>query len=168
MLFVKTFIECIEILYSLLFGINIFSIIFKEKEVRQMARKTAGVKAMRLKLEDKIVSMDILKKRDKNIEDRSLLIVTEKGFGKKVKLNQFRVQKKGGSGIRAIKVNQRSGDLIFSQILDEEKKDLILISKNSKIIRIELDTLPNLRRDAIGVKLMKLDSNDKTVFALCV
>jgi len=157
---------------------------FKEKEVREMGRQAAGVKGFRLKKpssraqaegNDEVVGMDIIKNQEPATKNKELkqekqflLVVTENGFGKRTDLKQFRTQKRGGAGIRAVKVDGKSGDLVASRVLTSQEEDLIVISQRGQTIRSRISLIPILGRMARGVKIMKLEEKDKVVSATCV
>ncbi len=141
------------------------SIRFKEKDVRPMSRSAAGVRGIRLKKDDKVIGMDIIKNTSKK---GYLLVVTENGFGKKTKISLYKVQKRGGTGIKTAKTNQKTGELVASLLIDEtslstyKKGDIIIISSLGQVIRIPLKAVPILGRDTQGVRLMRFkEKTDK-------
>lgn len=141
------------------------SIRFKEKDIRPMSRSAAGVRGIRLKKGDKVVGMDIIKNTSKK---GYLLVVTENGFGKKTKISLYKVQKRGGTGIKTAKTNQKTGELVASLLIDEtplssyKKGDIIIISSLGQVIRIPLKAVPILGRDTQGVRLMRFkEKTDK-------
>ncbi len=141
---------------------------FKENEIRELGRTASGVKAMRLKKEDKVVggcAIDF--KKDKNKEEY-LLILTENGFGKKTNVEEYRLQKRGGSGIKAANINLKTGDLVFANVLYGNEEDLIVISRKGHIIRTSVSSVPKLGRAAQGVKIMKLEPGNSAASAICV
>ncbi len=141
------------------------SIRFKEKDLRETSRQAIGVKAMRLEKDDEITAIDIISKKESG---DNLLIITEKGFGKRVKIKEFRIQKRGGSGIKAISIKEKTGFLIFAKVLTQKEQNLFVISKEGQIIKTGLNIIPLLSRSAIGVKIMKLKDSDKIVTATCI
>ena len=141
------------------------SIRFKEKDLRSMGRATAGVRGMRLIKGNEIIGMDIIKiNQIKNY----LLVVTENGYGKRTKIKEYRLQKRGGSGIKAVKITEKTGEVVFSQILEEEEKDLLIISKKGQVIRIPIGSISILGRATSGVRVMRLSSGDKVASAICL
>jgi len=147
------------------------------KEIRAMGRQAAGIKGMRLKKEDKIVGMDIIKKEEgrrqksedkgQKAEKQYLLVVTENGYGKRTDLTEYRLQGRGGSGIKTAKIVQKTGDLVFSKLISDEE-DLIVISQKGKVIRTKISQIPKLSRVTQGVKIMKLEEGDKVASATCI
>ena len=137
---------------------------FKEKEIRTMGRQAAGVKGIKLKKGDEVVGMDIIKIKAQG----NLLVVTENGYGKKTNLKEYRLQKKGGMGIRAVKITEKTGNLIVSQILTGGEEDLIVVSQKGQVIRTKTSQIPKLSRAAQGVRIMKLEKEDKVASATCI
>ena len=136
---------------------------FKEKDARPMGRSAAGTRGMRLKKGDVIVGMDIVKGAE-----GKLLVITENGYGKTTELKQFKVQKRGGSGIKIANVSAKTGKIVAIQVLLGELEDLIAISAKGQVIRTPLKTIPNLGRATQGVRIMKVDSGDKLASIACV
>ena len=94
--------------------------------------------------------------------EEKLLIVSENGFGKTSKINLFKIQRRGGSGLAAAKVTPKTGKIVSSRLIgQEEKEDLLIISQNGQVIRIPLKTIPSLGRSTQGVRIMRLKENDK-------
>jgi len=143
------------------------SIRFKEDDVRAMGRTAAGVKGIKLRNDDKLVRMDIIMK-SKDKKDLKILVVTQNGFGKKTDLKYYKIQKRGGVGIKTAKINSKTGDIVVSQILDKEQEDLIAISKKGQVIKTKLKSVSCLGRATQGVKVMKLRQGDKVVSVACI
>jgi len=147
---------------------------FKEKEIRLMGRTAAGVRGIRLKKGDEVVGMDIIKNpksRFQNpklkVEKNYLLVVTENGYGKRTDLREYRLQGRGGAGIKTAKITQKTGDLVASKVLTAEE-DLIVISQRGQVIRAAISTISKLSRATQGVKIMKLEEEDKVASATCI
>lgn len=131
------------------------SIRFKEADVRPMGRNAAGVRGIKLKdAKDAVVAMDII---DRDAKDMELLVLSQNGYGKRTLLKQFKVQKRGGSGMKAMKVTPKTGALVGALVTHEESmdNDLILTSTKGTIIRILLKSVPLLGRVTQGVRVMK-------------
>jgi DNA gyrase subunit A len=134
---------------------------FDEKDVRAMGRTAAGVKGMRLKKDDLLISMDLVSKRD-NTDNVQLLIVTENGLGKKTDLKFYKKQHRGGSGIKTLKVTPKTGRIVSLHVIDKsEEHDLVIISKQGQTLRTPVGKISTLGRATQGVRLMTLDSGDK-------
>lgn len=133
---------------------------FKEADVRQMGRTAAGVTAMRLSKGDYIVSADVLKKDDKKSE---ILIVTRQGYGKATPTKEYKVQKRGGSGIKTAKVTTKTGDVVCGIVLSEEERhdgELVIMSQKGQVIKLPLKDVPTLGRQTQGVRVMKMREGD--------
>ncbi len=131
------------------------SIKFSSKDVRSMGRNSAGVHGIRLKKEDMVKTMAVIRKKEQKI----LLVLSKNGLGKKTALKKFRTQKRGGSGIKAMQINEKTGPLTGAIVLREEES-LIVISTHGKLIRVALKNIPTLNRNTQGVKIMKLKKDD--------
>ncbi len=138
------------------------SIRFLEKNVRPMGRSAAGVKAIRLKKEDQVVSMSIIRKEI--IKDCQILIITEKGYGKRTDISKYKKQSRGGSGIKTANLTAKTGQITSSHIIEKEmieKKDLIVSSSKGQIIRTALEDISLLGRATQGVRIMNLKNEEK-------
>ena len=141
---------------------------FSEKDVRPMGRSAAGVTGMRLKKGDQIISMDIIRK-EVNVKDLEVLIVTENGLGKKTEAAYYKVQKRSGSGIKTLKVTPKTGKIVAMYILNnKEEHDLVIISKAGQTIRTPLNSVSTLGRATQGVRVMRLDEGDKVASATII
>ncbi|MDD3487799.1 MAG: DNA gyrase subunit A [Candidatus Pacebacteria bacterium] len=135
------------------------SIRFSEKEARAMKRSASGVIGMKISLDDKVVSLiPIELKEQKN--KQQIIVISENGFGKKTNLGEYRKQKRGGRGIKTIKITAKTGNLVKSRLaLDEEF--LVAVSQKGQVIKAPLQSIPVLGRSTQGVRIMKLESGDK-------
>lgn len=136
------------------------SIRFKESDVRQMGRTAAGVNVMKLGKGDVIVSADVLSKEGKSDE---ILVVMENGFGKTTPAKEYKVQKRGGSGIKTAKITSKTGTVVGAAIVSAEDKaegELIVMSKKGQVIKLSLKDVPSLGRQTQGVKVMKMRAGD--------
>jgi DNA gyrase subunit A len=138
------------------------SIRFKESDIREMGRGAAGVRAISLRDKDAVISAVIAKPEDETL---SLLVVSEKGFGKRSKLSEYKIQKRGGSGIKTAKVNLKTGVLITGKIVRSNEEELLAISKGGQLIRIAISEVPTLGRQTQGVRVMKIKGTDSVASA---
>ena len=149
---------------------------FKEKEIREMGRTASGVKGIRLKKGDEVIGMDIVKAQsakrkaqNKEVKTKNyLLVITENGYGKRTEISQYRLQSRGGSGIKTSQVSSKTGDLIAAKVLSSEIEDLIAISQKGQVIRAKISQIPKLSRSTQGVRLMRLEQGDKIASTACV
>jgi len=163
------------------------SIRFKEKEIRSMGRSAAGVKGIRLKKGDEVVGMDVIKAQSSKLKAQSskeyLLVVTENGYGKRTDLKEYRLQGRGGTGIKTAKVTPKTGNLVASKALTTrvlakgeneakaslpDEEDLIVISQRGQVIRTAISSIAVLSRPTQGVRIMRLEEGDKVASATCI
>lgn len=140
------------------------SIRFKESDVREMGRTASGVKVLSLKGSDKVVASDVVRKDHK---DATLLVFTEQGYGKQTRIKEYKVQKRGGSGIKTAQVTTKNGNIIAGVIITEENDELVSISKKSQVIRVDIKEIPSLGRQTQGVRVMKLRAGDSLASLIC-
>jgi len=138
---------------------------FKEEDVREMGRAAAGVRGMKLKPGDRIVGADVVRKRYK---ESYLLSGSEKGYGKRTPLKEYKIQKRGGSGIKTAKVTNKTGELIVAKVVTEDDSEIVVISKQSQVIRVALDEVPSLGRQTQGVRIMRLREGDSIATFICL
>ncbi len=139
---------------------------FKETDARQMGRAAQGVRAMRLKKGDILVGADAIKGNEKEAE---LLVVSELGYGKKTNIKEYRIQKRGGSGIKTAKITSKTGNLVTAKIVNAgEYEGLIAISKKGQAIRTRLEEIHAHGRATQGVRIMKLGSKDSLASITCL
>ena len=150
---------------------------FKEKDIREMGRPASGVRGIRLRRGDGVVGMDIIKEtRDKRQETgikkqetkNYLLIITEKGFGKRTDLAEYRLQGRGGAGIKTAKITPKTGEIVSSMLLDGGEEDLIVISQKGQVIRTKISQIAKLSRATQGVRIMKLEEGDRVASSTCI
>lgn len=124
---------------------------FSSADVRATGRSTAGVRGMKMKRDDAVVSCDVVR------DEAAVLIVTDAGYGKRTKLEHFHRQGRGGQGVRAIKLTARKGRVVaaFMVSLDDE---IFVIASGGVVIRMPVRDISSQGRDATGVKVMNLDA----------
>jgi len=131
---------------------------FNEKDARPMGRVSRGVRGIRLRAGDQVIGMDIVE------EGSSIFVISELGYGKRTKIAQFTAHKRGGVGIRSAVVNKKTGNLIGVKTLTgDDTQEVIIISKNGQTIRLGIKNIPELGRATQGVRIMRLNDNDKAV-----
>jgi DNA gyrase subunit A len=128
---------------------------FSEDDTRPMGRTARGVRGVRLRPNDRVVGMDVV---DENA--RSLLVISEKGYGKITKVENFPSHKRGGVGIKAAVVTAKTGPIISVQTLDPDASEVLLISSHGQAIRVGLKDIPTLGRTTQGVRIMRLADDD--------
>jgi DNA gyrase subunit A len=132
------------------------SIRFHESDVREMGRATAGVKGIELSKGDQVIGMVVVHER------AELLVVSEKGIGKRSDLADYRVQRRGGKGIITMQQTPKTGDLVaLKDVLPDD--ELMMITKGGIIIRCPVQGIRVSGRNTQGVKLMNLDEGDRII-----
>ena len=127
---------------------------FKENDVRRIGRTAMGVKGMQLDPDDNIVGMQLDHQGD------SLLIVSEKGMGKRTKMGDFKVQKRGGKGVKCYKITEKTGNVVGVKAVTGEH-EIMMITSEGIIIIIRMEEVSILGRITSGVKLINLSENIK-------
>jgi len=133
---------------------------FKESDVRAMGRGAGGVRGVRLKKDDRVIGVDAVFKGQKG---NQLMVVSENGYGKRTDLKLYKIQKRGGSGIKTASVTSKTGKLVSGRIVnaDEIESDLFVTSTKGQIIRIPLKSISVLGRATQGVRIMNMKNGDK-------
>jgi DNA gyrase subunit A len=134
---------------------------FEASDLREMGRTAGGVRGIKLGKDDEVVSLAISTKENK--DKAKLLVITKNGYGKQTLVSDFKVQNRGGTGIKAVKVTEKTGDLVGAKIVFEEHSEVIAMSEKSQVIRIALDTVPSLGRDTQGVRIMRMKDGDVVI-----
>jgi DNA gyrase subunit A len=137
---------------------------FRERDVRPMGRTASGVKGIRLRKGDELVGMKVIRE---GLKDGYLLVISENGFGKRTDLKEYRIQKRGGGGIKTAKVTSKTGQIAVIEIL-EDQTELITISKKGKVLKTKISSIPKLSRSTQGVRIMNLEEKDKVASATCL
>lgn len=134
------------------------SIRFHESDVNPTGRASMGVRGIRLKGSDEVIDMDIVKDPEK----AELLVIMENGLGKCSKVSDYREQSRGGSGVKAANVTAKTGKIVGAKILDDQSVgDLMIVSRQGQIIRLNMKSIPSQGRATQGVYLMRMNENDK-------
>lgn len=128
---------------------------FNEQDARPMGRAARGVRGVRLRPNDCVVGMDIV-----TSDEQTLLVISEKGFGKRTKVTNFPSHKRGGVGIKAAIVTAKTGPIISVQTIDPTMNEALLVSQNGQTIRLGLNDIKLLGRTTQGVTIMRLSDGD--------
>jgi len=137
---------------------------FKESDVRTMGRATSGVRAIKLSKNDSVVAASAVEAKK---EDTELLVITEKGYGKKTAIKEYKVQKRGGGGIKVANVTDKTGPLIMMHAITDEVVEVAAISKKGQVVRVGIDEIPSQGRATQGVRVMKLRAGDGIASLVC-
>ena len=141
-----------EILIGTHFG---KAIRMKVDDVRPMGRTATGVIAIRLDKGDFVIGADPV------APDSRVLLVTEQGYGKLSEVSDFPLQGRGGKGVLAIKKSAKGGNLAIMRVVNPEDEEALLITAEGIAIRIKLSEVKVARRNTLGVRLMKIEENDR-------
>jgi DNA gyrase subunit A len=130
------------------------SIRFEESDARSMGRAAGGVRGMGLGSGDEVVGMEIL------TPGATILTITENGYGKRTPLEEYRLQKRGGTGIITIKVTSRNGPVLgIAQVVDDD--EVMLITDTGRVLRCRVKGISTMGRATQGVKVMDLSGEER-------
>ena len=127
---------------------------FSEKDVRPTGRTSMGVRGMNLTDHDEIIGMQL------DSQGTHLLIVSERGMGKRTSMNEFTTQNRGGKGVKCYKITEKTGNVVGIKAVNEEN-EIMIINTEGIVIRMECASISILGRITSGVKLINLQENDK-------
>ncbi len=132
---------------------------FKEEDVRSMGRASSGVRGIKLKGDDVVVEMSIIPEGEAFI-----FVITENGMGKKSPLHEYRLQGRGGSGIKTVAITKRTGTLMGARIIEKDAEgDLILVSHKGQVLRTAVKSLPKRGRVTQGVFIMRFKEKGDSI-----
>ena len=134
------------------------SIRFHESDIRPSSRTARGVRGMSLARGDRVVGMEVLS------FGQTLLVATERGFGKRTVIEEYPVQKRGGKGVITIKTGERNGQVVTILFADESN-DLMLVTDAGKLIRMPVGGISVISRNTQGVKLIEIEADERVVGA---
>lgn len=139
---------------------------FKEEQVRETGRSSQGVRGIKILSDDEVVSMDLVSGGDRDAE---LIVIAENGLGKRTMVSAVRNQNRGGQGVKIANLSAKTGDLIFSSVIQPEVKEAIMTSMKGQVVKIPIKSIPTQSRNAQGVILMRFsDKSDKVVSATLI
>ena len=131
---------------------------FPEKEARIVGRASIGVRGINLMEGDEVVAMQL------NTQGSAIVFATEFGMGKRTDVNEFSTQHRGGKGVKCYKITDKTGDIVGAKCLDEDR-EIMLITNEGVIIRMNISDMRVLGRITSGVKLMDIDKDSDTRIA---
>lgn len=135
-----------------------FAVRFDEKNVRPMGRNAAGVRGIKItKKGNAVVGMICIDTMD---DSKNVLVISEKGNGKRTDVEEYRVTKRGGKGVKTLQVTKKTGNLVTIKYVGETDQ-LMIINKSGIVIRTTLDAVPTLGRATQGVRIIKIDKSDE-------
>ena len=135
---------------------NAKAIHFSENDVRAVGRNSYGVKGINLENEDQVIDMGI------DSAGEELLVITENGYGKRTPISKYRIQNRGGKGILTANITDKNGKLAAARIV-EAGLEMMVITQNGIIIRVDVDEISTTGRNTIGVKIINVGEEDEVV-----
>ncbi|MFZ2620885.1 MAG: DNA gyrase subunit A [Minisyncoccia bacterium] len=141
------------------------SIHFKESDIREMGRTAMGVIGMKLSKGDYIVSAETVSNL---LNTANLMVISANGYGKCTDIDEYKVQNRGGSGIKTANVTPKTGNIISAKVFAEGEVEVVAISKKSQVIRVDSKEIPVLGRQTQGVRIMKLREGDSIASLICL
>ncbi len=139
------------------------SIRFEESDVREMGRTAGGIRAMKLGKGDAIIGANVVATEEKTY----MLTLGANGIGKKTQIAEYKIQKRGGSGIKTTKITTKTGALMVAVVV-QDGTELVAMSKKGQVIRVDLATIPSSGRQTQGVTIMKLRAGDTLSSVTCL
>ena len=133
---------------------------FNEDSIRVMGRSASGVKGINLG-SSKLINMDVVS------DNQFVLVVTEKGYGKKTPIEEYRITNRGGKGVKTINITDKNGQLVSFEVINNNDKDIMIITNEGIIIRIDVNQISTLSRVTQGVRLINL-KNEQLVSSVAV
>lgn len=130
--------------------------IFNENNIRTMGRSAQGVRGIRIKQKTKVSCIESF-----SIYNEELLIISEKGFGKKLKINELQLKQRGGCGVKIMDISSKSGLLKDVKVVPKDGETVVIVTERGIVKKIKLNEIANLGRNTLGTKLIKLNNNDK-------
>ncbi len=135
---------------------------FSETAIREMGRTATGVKGMNLDADDEVVGMICMRANT----DDDVLVVSQKGMGKRSKLEDYRVTNRGGKGVKTLNLTDKTGDLIAIKNVNDNN-DLVIINKSGIMIRMKVSELRQMGRNTQGVRLINLEKKGDVIASVC-
>ena len=141
------------------------SIHFKESDIREMGRTAIGVWSIKLKKGDSVISAEVV---PNSLNNATIMVISQNGYGKCTDIDEYKVQHRGGSGIKTAKVTPKTGPLISAKVFATAEAEIVAISKKSQVIRVDAKEIPVLGRQTQGVRIMKLREGDSIASLICL
>lgn len=136
------------------------AITFKEEEVRKTGRSSMGVRGLLVDKEDDLIAADVFGDEEMS---KDILVITEKGIGKRCNLTQFRDQHRGGKGVKIAAIDNKTGKVAFVEIVPPDANTVIISSDHGHIVKLALKDIPTYSREAKGVILMRFSKTNENV-----
>ncbi len=135
------------------------SIRFAAEDIREMGRTAGGVRGMHVKQGDKVVSAEVI---PENARGASLMVMMSKGHGKRTLMSEYKIQGRGGSGIKTADITTKTGEIIGAKIMigDLDEQEIVVVSKKGQVIRVSASDIPQRSRATQGVRIMRMRTGD--------
>jgi len=134
---------------------------FKESQVRSMGRASRGVKAIKLKKEDDLVCVGLIEPED---NESYFLLLTLKGYGKNLRVSEFKTQGRGGIGVKTLRFRKTvAGDKVVDGVIASKEDELMIVTKKGTLCRQQISRISVQRRASQGVRIVKLDAKDSVM-----
>ncbi|MES3005297.1 MAG: DNA gyrase subunit A [Patescibacteria group bacterium] len=141
------------------------SIHFKEADIREMGRTAMGVRGIKVGKGDFVISAETV---PNTVNNATLMVISQNGYGKCTDIDEYKIQNRGGSGIKTAKVTPKTGPLISAKVFASDEAEVVAISKKSQVIRVDSKEIPVLGRQTQGVRVMKLRDGDSIASLICL
>lgn len=148
------------------------SIRFSEKDIRPTGRDTQGVKGLTMNKDDEVIAMFAFEEEEKKPDDkrrkyfREMLVVAEKGIGKRTPLNEYPLQRRSGQGVKVAQLSAKTGKVAAALMVDQEDEFAIITTTKAQVIKLPLKNIPVLKRPTQGVILIRMASKEDSVAAV--
>ena len=134
---------------------------FEESQVRQMGRVSRGIRGIKIRPEDTLVSMNVIEPTEEKL---TILIITKYGFGKNIRVSEFRCQNRGGIGVKSINFRKTlKDDCVKDAEIVNRDYEIIVVTESGTICRQQVANISTQRRESMGVRIIKLDDKDKII-----
>ncbi len=145
------------------------SVRFAEKDVRPMGRTASGVRGINLRRGDAVVGMDIVSPEEVKKGILELMVVMANGFGKRTNLNEYRIQGRGGTGIKTAEVTAKTGEVVTGFVVSaKDERDIVAISGHGQAIRLSLKEIRVIGRATQGVRIMRFKEDNDTLSSVTI
>lgn len=131
-------------------------------DLKSRGRASKGIKGIALKKEDKVVGFDVV------TNDDDIVLVTEKGFGKRVKVSDFRNMRRGAVGVKCLNTSHKTGRVVAAMTVRNKTDELMFLTNGGQMIRLSSMNIPVYKRQAKGVSLMKIKEEDKLISGVVI
>jgi DNA gyrase subunit A len=135
-----------------------------------MGRTASGVRGMKFKLDDRIVGMGVIyDSNKKTTADKQLLVVMQNGYGKRSEIKEYKVQNRGGSGVKTAKITKKTGMIVSARLVaSDDARDVFVVTEAGQVLRSKLKTVSVLGRATQGVRIMRFKKDGDTVSSVAL